>query len=628
MLSLQNLSVRYGDKILFENVSLELTVGCRYGIIGANGSGKSTLLKLIAGDEPLSDGRVSYPKSAKLGLLRQDHYRYEKNRVIDVVLQGNPNLWQALQGKEALLNQVDWTDEHVHQLTDFEEVIHAENGYEAEAIASRLLIGLGVKDLYHQGPLSALSGGYKLRVLLAQVLFKNPDILLLDEPTNHLDIISIKWLGEFLRQEYKGLLLFVSHDRDFLDTVATHILDVDYYTIIKYTGNYSQALQAKAQSAEMDEKTRENQEKKVAQLQTFVDKFGAKASKAKQAQSKAKQIEKIELTEIKQTTRIAPNLAFKIVRPSGKEVLRIEHLNKSFNGNQVLHNVTFNIQRGEKIALIGPNGVGKSTFLKILLGQIPADDGNYTWGYETHTAYFAQDHHEMLKDPCDLLTWLSDHATKRSSTEVRSMLGRVLFSGDDVKKSVKSLSGGEAARLLLANIMCQDHNVLILDEPTNHLDLEAIDALADALKAYQGTYIVVSHDRYFVNRIANRVIALTQEGVRDYHGDYQAYLDFYGEDYLAANQQTASKNIKQTKVKQPKVVKSDAKLKKEIDQLQNEIEQLEAALQAIHTKMAEPEFYSSIDQAEQQKWQQEAQALSQEISQKINKWEGLIKELE
>lgn len=534
MLSINELAMRYGPDVLFTDVSVELQAGKRYGIVGANGAGKSTFLRIVAGEELPSEGTVSYSKGKTLGLLSQDHFRYETQNVIDVVLQGNQNLWAAMQEKEQIFAKDSLSEADGLRLGELEEVIMAEDGYSAEAVAHELLTGLGIALAKHEAPLSALSGGYKLRTLFAQLLFSNPDILLLDEPTNHLDIISIHWLSDYLRKSFRGVLLFVSHDRDFLNQVATHTLDIDYQTIILYPGNYERSLIAKAEEAMLREKTAAGQERKIAHLQSFVDRFGAKATKAKQAQSRLKQIEKIELVEIRQSTRETPSFAFPIVRASGKTVLEVKGVTKAFAELQVLNNVSFTINRGEKVALIGPNGMGKSTLLKILLSKLEADNGKFEWGIETYPAYFAQDHHEMLHENKTALEWLNEAAQHQPTQKIRGALGRVLLSGDDVHKSILNLSGGESTRLLMANIMLAKQNVLVLDEPTNHLDMESIDALADALIEYDGTVLVVSHDKHFVSKVANRVLAITPKGLKDYRGTYDEYLSHYGDDFFAA----------------------------------------------------------------------------------------------
>jgi len=632
MLSIYDLAIQYGHATLFSDVNLELQAGKRYGIVGANGAGKSTLLRIIAGQESASAGSFNYPKDKKLGLLEQDHYRYEHQTILDVVLQGNAALWKALQHKEQLLQQEHLTADEGMMLGECEEIIFNEEGYSAHAIAHELLCGLGLAQAKHHDVLSTLSGGYKLRVLLAQLLFSKPDILLLDEPTNHLDIISIHWLGQFLQAQFKGVLLFISHDRDFLNTVATHILDIDYETITPYPGNYEQAMVSKVEQAALREKTLAGQERKVAHLQSFIDRFGAKATKAKQAQSRAKQIEKIELVDIKDSSRQAPAFDFPIVRNSGKMVLEIKDISKQFNTLRVLDNIHFSVARGEKIALIGPNGMGKSTLLKILLHKLSADNGTFEWGHETYPAYFAQDHHELLFEQQSALDWLTAHAVQQTSNGIRNMLGRVLFSGDDAHKSILTLSGGECARLLLAHIMLASHNVLVLDEPTNHLDLESIDALADALVAYEGTLILVSHDKYFVSKIANRVIALTPHGVRDYLGDYEAYLQSYGEDYLASPG-VISLEKKESVVKTPAIKpvalsnqqqKQHKQLEKDIAKWQAQIETIEKALHKIIEQFAAPGLYEASKQVERLALEKEKEALQAELIQATAAWEAAI----
>ena len=531
MITLKELSLHYGSKLLFDDVNLMLTKGKRYSVVGANGSGKSTLLRLIMNDETPSLGEILTPKGVQIGWVKQDHFRYENDRVIDVVIQGKAALWSAMHEKEGLLVG-EWTDKAAHRLTQLEETIAHYDGYSAESIAHTLLEGLGIPQENHELALHTLSGGYKMRVLLAQALFEAPEILLLDEPTNHLDIMTISWLEEYLIKEFKGLLLFVSHDIKFLNSVSTHVLDIDYAEIREYPGNYDNFLVKKVEVMQQKLAETKNLEDKIARLQLFVDRFKAKASKAKQAQSKAKQIEKIDLPDIKKSSRISPSFEFTTKRPSGKKVIKINGITKSFGPKKVLNNISFEVNRGEKVALIGHNGIGKSTLLKLSLQLLEADAGDIEWGHETHLGFFAQDHHEALNKDISVFDWLAHAVEGESTTNIRSMLGRVLFTKDDVEKSVLHISGGEAGRLLLASLMMTKPNVLILDEPTNHLDVESIEALAQALKRYTGTIILVSHDRHFVSKIATRVIALTESGIKDFQGTYAAYLNHYKADYL------------------------------------------------------------------------------------------------
>lgn len=534
MLDIRDIGMEFGKKSLFQEVNLILLPPARYGVVGANGTGKSTFLKILAGEETPSHGSVEKAKSLSIGILKQDHFRYEENRIIDVVIRGNARLWDALTEKDALFQKEDFTEQDGYRLSELEEIIMHEGGYEAEADAKNLLLGLGIAEKYHHGPLSALSGGYKLRVLLAQVLYQQPDIMLLDEPTNHLDILSIAWLQNFLKTTFKGLLIFISHDRDFLNTLSTNILDIDYDTVIDYVGNYEQFITAKEESLRLRQSELKNQEKKVEALQRFVDRFGAKASKAAQAASRQKMIDRIEMVEIKDSNIMKPYFSFVPQRTSGKSVLTVEHLNKQFDTRVLLKNVSFDIHRGNKCAIIGPNGIGKSTLLKILLNELSADEGQFEWSETVKIGYFAQDYRTQLPPQKTILQWLEDNIVAPSQ-DIRKVLGQVLFRGDDVDKKIAMLSGGESARLILAKLILEKNNVLILDEPTNHLDLESIDALIEALQKFPGAVLFVSHNRYFIDHISTRVLALTEHhGVQNYLGNYHDYLAQFGEDYLGS----------------------------------------------------------------------------------------------
>lgn len=522
----------FGNRLLFDEVNLNLLPGNRYGLVGANGSGKSTFLKVLAGQEVPSLGEIVMKRNATLGWLKQDHFNYENDRIVDAVIRGHFELWNALVEKDKLIADDIWNDETGSRLGELEEIILHYDGYTAEAFAEKLLIGLGIPASEHQNPLSILSGGYKLRVLLAQSLFTKPDILLLDEPTNHLDIMSIAWLEGYLRQGFKGVLIFISHDQDFLNNLATHILDIDYGDITPYSGNYDKFLGQKEAYKNQILHEKNHLEKKIEKMKRFIERFKATASKARQANSRARFIEKIELPEVKESSRIEPTFRFMLSAPSGKTVLRVKDIAKSFGSKKVLTGVTFNLQKGEKVALIGPNGIGKSTFLKILTNQVTPDAGTFEWGHAVTVSYFAQDHHEALKTNQNLYNWLVDAVPQATTTEVRSALGNVLFTKDDVEKSILTLSGGEAARLLLARLMLEKRNLLILDEPTNHMDLEAVEALCTALRKYEGTLLLVSHNRHMVSKVASRVVALTSKGLRDHLGSYEDYLRQEGIDYL------------------------------------------------------------------------------------------------
>ncbi len=508
--------MNYGGRELFNEVNFNLQPKQRYGIVGANGSGKSTFLRILSGEESPAGGTVDVANKGRIGFLKQDHYKYEDELIINVVLRGRPILWDACLEKEQLLKKPALSDADGLRLAHLEHDIAEQDGYTAETVAQHILIGLGINEDKHYEQMRVLSGGFKLRVLLAQTLFSNPDILLLDEPTNHLDIAAIRWLEIYLRDEFKGVLLIVSHDHDFLNNLATSILDVDYGTILEYVGNFDAFVQAKELAASQKGIELKEQERKIAHMREFVDKFKAKASKARQAQSRIKMIDKIELTEIIASTRQAPDFDFKIKRPSGKQVLQVNNIEKSYGKHKVLNKVKFTVNRGEKVGIIGQNGIGKSTLLKVLLQEISAEHADFTWGYETQIGYFSQDHHEISKDETSIYNWLLHHVHNIEEKVVRGALGRMLFTQDDAFKRLAGLSGGEVARVLFAKMMLDQRNVLILDEPTNHLDMETINALAEALHAYAGTLIVVSHDRHFLDKVCSRVIVLQHEKIHDY----------------------------------------------------------------------------------------------------------------
>ena len=532
MLTINELAFLYGAKLLFADVNLNLNKGYRFGLVGGNGAGKSTFLKLLAGEEEPSLGEVNVAKGARVGWLKQDQFKYEDVSIINTVIAGNKVLWQAMCEKEELLAKEVCDDATGYRLGELEHIIFDNDGYTAEYVASELLSGLGIKEEYHYQPLSVLSGGYKLRVLLAQSLFDNPDVLLLDEPTNHLDIISIYWLENYLRDTFKGLLIFISHDVLFVNNLATHILDIDYGEITQYTGNYYSFVEQKAALMEQKQKELVFLEKKISTMRVFVEKFRASASRSKQALSREKLIDKIELPDIKKSSRIAPNFYFRPKRPSGKLALDVKEISKSYGDRKILNKVSFSVSRGDKVIIIGPNGIGKSTLLKILLGNVMADSGDKEWGHEVHRSYFAQDHHELLNTSITAYEWICEQLSNEPTSKLRNVLGHVLFRQDDAHKDVLQLSGGEGARLLLAKIMVEEGNCLVLDEPTNHLDIEAKDGLKKALIEFPGTLIMVTHDRDFASSIATRIIAITEKKIIDYKGTYDEYLAKYGQDYF------------------------------------------------------------------------------------------------
>lgn len=531
MLTVNDVTFLYGAKLLFTNVTFNLNAGQRFGLVGGNGAGKSTFLKLIAGEEEPSAGEINLIKRSRVGWLKQDQFKYENVSIINTVIAGNKILWAAICEKEELLEKGVFDDAAGYRLGDLEHTIMDNGGYEAEYVASELLSGLGIKEEYHHQPLSVLSGGYKLRVLLAQSLFDNPDLLLLDEPTNHLDINSIYWLEGYLKETFKGALLFISHDVLFVNNLATHILDIDYGEITQYTGNYYSFVMQKQEVMEQKQRELAFLEKKIATMQAFIDKFRA-GTRSRQAQSREKQMEKIELPDVMKSSRVSPNFQFNQKRPSGKLALNVKEISKSYGDRKILNKVEFSVTRGDKVIIIGPNGVGKSTLLKIILGQVAQDSGEFEWGHEAHKSYFAQDHHEQLNQSITTYEWICEQLHNEPTTKLRNVLGHVLFKQDDAHKNILQLSGGEGARLLLAKIMVEESNCLILDEPTNHLDIEAKDGLKKSLVDFPGTLIMVTHDRDFASSIATRIIAITEKKIIDYKGTYDEYLDKYGQDYF------------------------------------------------------------------------------------------------
>jgi ATPase subunit of ABC transporter with duplicated ATPase domains len=639
MLATQNLGKSYGARALFEGVTLKLVPGSRYGLVGANGSGKTTFLSILAGDEPASDGGFTLPKTARVGVLRQDRFLRDEEIILDVAMMGDRLVWDALQEQHQLAEGLGGDPSRIAEL---EDVVRAHDGYTLEARATYILEGLGIPLASHRKPLSTLSGGFKLRVLLAQVLVGGPDMLMLDEPTNHLDILSIRWLEKFLAA-YTGCALVISHDQRFLDNVATHVLDVDYGTITLYVGNYSAFAVEKAAIRERKEAEIEKAQTEIAHKQAYVDRFRYKASKAAQAQSRLKQIEKIEVEELVDTSRRTPRFLFTPERPSGREVVSIEGVSKAYGPKQVLRDVSLVVRRGEKLAVIGPNGLGKSTLLRILVGRLEADEGEVRWGHEARAGYFAQDHREILDDAnVTALDFLWAVRPRESTAFIRGHLGRVLFSGEDVTKRVGQLSGGEAARLVFGKLMAEQPNVLVLDEPTNHLDLEAIHALVTALRAFDGTVIFVSHDRWFVSELATRILEVTPEGPRDFPGTYDEYLARCGDDHLDAETVVLKAKKERTEGAPPATVaaltpsaweeqKKKRNRAKELparrDKVLASIEVAEARKAAIHALYATDGFFEKTPQAEVDKLVAEEAALGPKIDALLAEWESLETEI-
>jgi len=510
----------YGSKKLFEDVTVNFTVGKRYGLTGPNGAGKSTFMKILAGDLDPDTGSVSRPE--KTSVLRQEQFGFEDVRVIDVVLRGNRRLWAVMHEKEQLLALPEISDEQGHRLGDIEGVIAEEDGYSAESDAAVLLSGLGISADALERPMRELAGGLRLRVLLAQALFGKPEVLLLDEPTNNLDLDSIRWLETFLC-EYEGVLVTISHDRHFLNAICTHVADIDYNTIITYTGGYDEMVLAKSQVRGRVESENDDRRKKIAQLQDFVARFGA-GTRASQVQSRKKEIEKLQVADLKKSNIERPFVQFLIKRPSGKQTLTLDGLTKRWPGVEICNEFTALVNKGEKVAIVGANGVGKTTLCRLLVGELEPDAGTIEWGHEVSVGYIAQDHGDSIPKNTTVDQWLHSFDDRAYLQDIRGLLGKMLFKGEEGLKPTAALSGGEAVRLLFAKLMLTKNNVLVLDEPTNHLDLESIVALGDALAKYEGTAFVVTHDRDLIGSFATRLFAFDERGLTDFRGTYEEYL--------------------------------------------------------------------------------------------------------
>src|SRR5579863_5111566 len=529
--------MRYGAKILFEGVSTVFLSARRYGLTGPNGCGKSTFMKVLEGELDAQKGTVVRPK--RVGVLSQDQFAFDAFRVIDTVIMGNRPLWQALSERDALYAKTDMTDADGMKLGELEGIVGEEDGYSAESDAAVLLDGLDIPESLHARKMSELQGGQKVRVLLAQALFGHPQALLLDEPTNHLDLDSIHWLQQFLNT-YDGVVITISHDRHFLNSICTHIADIDYETIITYTGTYDDMVVAKTQVRSQIEAQNAQREKKISQLNEFIARFAA-GTRSSQVQSRRKEVERLQVTELARSNIQRPFVKFEQKRPSGKHILEIEHVAKSYADNPVIRDFTASIIRGEKIALMGRNGAGKTTLINALLANSPTtpeaelrktsgydgpfvDSGKVIWGHEASVGYFAQDHRSLIEGGMTVLDWLHQWAPQAVSEEIRGLLGQMLFAREEATKSTSVLWGGEAARILFCKLMLQKPNVLVLDEPTNHLDLEAINALNISLQRYQGTVLLVTHDHDLIDEVATRIWHFESDHkITDFKGTYEEY---------------------------------------------------------------------------------------------------------
>jgi ATPase subunit of ABC transporter with duplicated ATPase domains len=536
MISVSNVSMRYGAKILFEEVSTAFTPGKRYGLTGPNGAGKTTFMNLLSGELEPQKGSVVRPK--KLSVLSQDQFAFDAYRVIDTVIMGNKRLWAAMEERNHIYEKPEMSNEDGMRLGELEGVVGEEDGYSAETDAAILLQGLDIPDSVHERTMGEMPSGQKMRVLLAQALFGHPQALLLDEPTNHLDLDSIHWLQDFLNR-YDGVLITISHDRHFLNSICTHIADIDYETIITYTGGYDDMVMAKTQIRSQIESQNAQREKKIAQLNEFIQRFAA-GTRSSQVQSRRKEVERLQVTELARSNIARPFIKFEMKRPSGKHILELEGVSKSYGDNHVIQDFTASVTRGEKIALMGRNGAGKTTLLNALLANSPntpeselrqtsgyngpfIDVGKTTWGHEAAIGYFPQDHRSLIEKGSTILDWIFQWDPSVSNEEIRGLLGQMLFVRDEATKKTDVLSGGEAARILFCKLMLQKPNVLVLDEPTNHLDLESINALNIALQRYQGTVFLVTHDHDLIDEVATRIWHFDDHKIEDFKGTYEEY---------------------------------------------------------------------------------------------------------
>ncbi|MEK4565085.1 ATP-binding cassette domain-containing protein [Alkalihalobacillus sp. FSL R5-0424] len=525
MITVHNVGLQYGDRKLFDEVNIKFSPGNCYGLIGANGAGKSTFIKILSGEIEPQSGDVSLKPGQRLAVLKQNHFEYEEEEVLNTVMMGHPRLYQVMQEKNAIYMKEDFTDEDGMKAAELEGEFAELNGWEAESEAAVLLKGLGIDESLHYKKLADLTGSERVKTLLAQALFGQPDVLLLDEPTNHLDLKAIQWLEDFLIN-FENTVIVVSHDRHFLNNVCTHIADLDFGKIQVYVGNYDFWYESSQLALKMAQDNNKKKEEKIKELQGFIARFSANASKSKQATSRKKLLDKIELDDIKPSSRKYPYVHFTPEREIGNDLLRVENLSKTVDGVKVLNNVSFTMNKDDKIALVGTHETAKTTLFKILTGEMEPDSGSYKWGITTSQSYFPKDNSSYFEgNETSILDWLRQYSPEDDSdTFLRGFLGRMLFSGEEVHKKANVLSGGEKVRCMLSKMMLSGANVLLLDEPTNHLDLESITAVNNGLINYKGSMIFASHDQQFIHTIANRIIELTDEGLIDKELSYEEFL--------------------------------------------------------------------------------------------------------
>lgn len=525
MINVTNVSLRFSDKKLFEEVNMKFTPGNCYGVIGANGAGKSTFLKILSGEVEPNTGEVSMTPGERMAVLKQDHYQFDEETVLDIVMMGHERLYEIMKEKDEIYAKGDFTEEDGVRAAELEAEFAELDGWDAEVNGEKLLMGLGVtKDLHNQ-QLKNLDGSDKVKVLLAQALFGNPDILLLDEPTNHLDFKAITWLENFL-MDYENTVIVVSHDRHFLNTVCTHMVDIDFNKAKMFVGNYDFWYESSQLALRMMKDQNKKKEEKVKELQNFIARFSSNASKAKQATSRKKMLEKLTIDDIQPSTRRYPFVGFSPDREAGKEILSVEGLSKTINGEKVLRNISFTLRKGDKVILLGENAAAKTALMEILMGNMKADSGSYQWGTTTSQSYLPSDNSDFFDGlGLSLVDWLRQYSEEKDETYIRGFLGKMLFSGEEAMKKTDVLSGGERVRCMLSRMMLSGANILLLDEPTNHLDLESIQAVNNGLSAFKGTLLFTSHDYKFIETVANRIIEITPNGIVDRMMSFDEYIN-------------------------------------------------------------------------------------------------------
>ena len=625
MIAANNVTLRVGKKALFEDVNIKFTEGNCYGMIGANGAGKSTFLKILSGQLEPTNGDVTITPGQRLSFLEQDHFKYDSYPVLDTVIMGNARLYEIMKEKEALYAKEDFTDEDGIKASELEGEFAEMNGWEAETDAEQLLNGLGIEPELHYAQMADLTGSQKVKVLLARALFGNPDILLLDEPTNHLDLDAIEWLEEFLIN-FENTVIVVSHDRYFLNKVCTQIADIDYGKIQLYAGNYDFWFESSQLLVKQMKEANKKKEEKIKELQEFISRFSANASKSKQATSRKRALEKIELDEIRPSSRKYPYIDFRPEREIGNEVLSVDNLTKTINGEKVLDHISFILGHDDKVAFVGGNEQAKTVLFKILMGEMEPDEGTYKWGVTTSQAYFPKDNTEEFDNDYTIVDWLTGYSPIKDVTYVRGFLGRMLFAGEDGVKKVKVLSGGEKVRCLLSKMMISGANCLILDEPTNHLDMESKEIIVHFLKAFEGAILVVSHDREVLNGVTERTLEMEGGTLTAYLGNYSYYkekkelLQALAQEQAAQAQKSAAAPAAAPKKRTPSVSKS--KLRTEIERLEQKIEELEEKIDALNDALTQPgarysEIARELDEANaaleetMETWQEKSELLEE-----------------